>query len=235
MAILLMTQGDPAAKEMLRRAIAARYYNSPPTLESLKVEYHGRGHLKLGPIHSWVPLDIRIYFRFPDAMRWDYRLSPFGLPLQRGTGSYVRDTFYSEHGTARITNSSLLDHLRLCIWGAGATMLTPLSQPNIHVKVKTERSFIAVNTVTHDCIEVRLNPDYSLDSVCFSSVNIEDENTQQIAIQPSTDLVALNGVLMPRMIRLLRNNQVAYEAGAVALDCNPPLETSFFMPGYAAV
>jgi hypothetical protein len=47
--------------------------------------------------------------------------------------------------------------------------------------------------------------------------------------------VNLNGLLIPRRVRVLRNQNIAYEADAVGVECNPPLNTSFFLPKYASV
>ena len=42
MPVLLLAQGDPQAKDLLRKAIHARYGLRPPALDSLHINFKGR-------------------------------------------------------------------------------------------------------------------------------------------------------------------------------------------------
>ncbi len=230
MSTLLLTQGDPDALNLLRRAIAARYFVSPPALESLRVDYSGRGHITLGRVRSWVPLEATLYFHFPDAMRWNYAVRPLGVPLRRGTGSFVNGVFYSEQQPTPVSRSTMLEHLRLSIWAMGALMLTPLSESTIHLQSQTSRSFIIHNTQNGDQFEVLLYDDYMIRAIRFSSPMIPDEARQQISILPSRDQTVLDGLTVPRKVEVLRGDNLLYEADVVNAAANPRLPSAFFRP-----
>ncbi len=228
MSTLLLTQGDPAALNLLRRAIAARYFISPPALESLRVDYRGRGHVKLGHMHSWVPLEAVLFFHFPDSMRWNYTIKPLGVTLRRGSGSFVKGTFYSEQQPAPVTHSTMLEHLRLSIWAMGALMLTPLSQPTIYLESRTDHSFIIHNTENEDQFEVLLYDDYLVRAIRFSSPMLSEETRQPISICPSREQTVLDGLTVPRRVEVLRGSTLLYEADVANVAANPMLSTSFF-------
>jgi hypothetical protein len=235
MSILLLTQGDQRAKDLLKRAIMARYHTSPLALEALRIDYRGRGNIKIGPVQSWIPLEARLYFRFPDAMRWDYSVRPLGLPLQRGTGSYFNEHFYSQHHPKPITSNTILEHLRLCIWAMGAVMLTPLSDMSIRVETLSSLSFTVINSVTRDRFEVMLDRDYMVQAIRFSSFNVEEERRQVITVRPSVEMLLLDGLPIPSHVEVFRNDNLLYKADVVNVVSNPQLDTNDFLPGYASV
>ena len=55
MPVLLLAQGDAEARDLLRKAIEARYGPRPPALDSLKIDFNGRTRIKVGPVMTWVP------------------------------------------------------------------------------------------------------------------------------------------------------------------------------------
>ena len=95
MPVLLLARGDQESKALLRRAIEARYGLGPPVLETLKLQMKGRVRAKVGPVTTWIPLEVTAYFKFGFSARWDYTARPVGVAVSSGTEAFDGDNVVS--------------------------------------------------------------------------------------------------------------------------------------------
>src|SRR5262245_24666361 len=126
-----MAQGDAEAKDLLRKAIEARYGLRPPALESLQIDFKGRSRAKVGPITAWVPVEATAYFKFPTAMRWDFTVKPVGVSVQRGVDSFDGTTYRQQRGGSAvqvIPDSQQINSVQSRLWAIAALLLTPLGE-----------------------------------------------------------------------------------------------------------
>src|SRR5262245_51318162 len=91
MPVLLLAQGDPKAKDLLRRAVEARYGPRPPALDTLHVLLKGQIPAKIGPVPAGLSVTANVYLRFPTAMRGDWQAKRLGFTAQRGAMSVDGD------------------------------------------------------------------------------------------------------------------------------------------------
>lgn len=213
MPVLLLAQGDPQAKDLLRRAIEARYANSPPAIDHLRMDMNGRVRAKVGPLMTWVPLHIRASFQFPNAVRWDFSVRPVGVPVQRGTEAYDGSVYRQARGrrAEMIENVDVIHSLRHRLWAMAAVLLTPLGEHFVKLEASGDFDLDATNTTLGDTVRLRLREDYTLDQVQVNCLNPESGRRQMFTLMLSAELKPVDDIMLPRKIQAFWDDQPYYE------------------------
>ena len=231
MPVLLLAQGDPEARDNLRRAIEARYGPRPPVLDSLFLEFRGRANVKLGPVHTWVPFDLKARFDFPRSMRWDYTARPLKMPLLHGAEAVHGDIYRSQRGDRKpdtIEDEEEVRSMRRRLWAFAAVLLTPLSDYTVRLTTTGERSFKATNTELDASAEICLRDDHSLEMVQLECLNAEAREMQRFYIQTSTELASVDDLLLPAQLTIGWNDSPYYEARPVNVATNTIIPDAIF-------
>jgi len=231
MPVLLLAQGDTIAKCALRKAIEARYGTRPPSLDSLKINFNGRTLAKVGPVKTWVPVEVTAYFRFPMAMRWDFTVKPLKLPVQRGLEAFDGATYHSARGgkpPTVITDPAQVASMRRRMWAIAAILLTPLSELFVKLSAIGENSLWATNTKLDDAAEIHLRPDNSLDYVRVECLNPDDNRWQNYIIRLSEELVCINDLLLPAKMSAFWDDAPNFEFEPGLVESNPNIPDSVF-------
>ncbi len=231
MPVLLLAQGDQAARAILRQAIEARYGTRPPALDHLKIDFEGRAHVRVGPVKTWVPVDVNAYFSFPTAMRWDFAVKPMGLPVQRGVEAFDGSTFRSTRGSkapAEVTDPALVQSMQRRLWAVAAILLTPLSDMFVKLTTTSNYSFSAINTQLNDSAEVFLRFDQSIDYVKVHCLNPDNNHQQDYTLYPSEELTNIDDLLLPSKIKFFWDETPYFEATPVTVDTNPDFTDEVF-------
>ena len=231
MPVLLLAQGDPQAKDILRKAIEARYGARPPALDSLQIDFKGKAHTKIGPITAKVPVDVTAYFKFPTAMRWDFTVKPLKLPVQRGVEAYNGEIYRTVRGGKQatvITDEQQIDSMRCRLWAVAAILLTPLSDMVVKLTTTGDYSLKATNTKLNDDAEIFLREDYSLDHVLVNCLNPDTNQQQNYLLRPAEELVNVDDLLLPNKISVFWDDEVSFEVKPSAVQSNPEIPDSVF-------
>ncbi len=231
MPVLLLAYGDPAAKDMLRHAIEARYATRPPVLDSLRIDFKGRAPFKVGPINSWVPLELTAYFRFPDAMRWDFTVRPLKLPVQRGIEAFDGEICRSVRGgkpPTEITDPHQISAMRQRLWATASTLLTPLSNTFVKVEPGGENSFIATNTRINDAATLFIGGNGTLDYVQVDCVNAQGKDSRYIMRLSEEQTQANDDLILPKKISTYWDNTPDFEFEPVSAVSNPTISDKIF-------
>lgn len=231
MPVLLLAQGDSASKDLLRKAIEARYGTRPPALDSLKIRFNGRSRVKVGPVTTWIPLDITAYFKFPTALRWDFVAKPLKLPVQRGIEAYDGVTYRTTRGGKEptiIVDGQQVSSLRRRLWAVASVMLTPLSDFNVKVESTSDYSLRATNTKLGDFAEIVLREDYSVDYVQVMCLNPDTNQNENHILRVSEELVTIDDLLLPAKLCSFWNDKPDSELEAVSAQSNPNLTDAIF-------
>lgn len=231
MPVLLLAQGDPHAKDLLRRAIEARYGASPPVIESLEIDLQGRVRAQLGPVKVWIPLEIQARFQFPSAMRWDFIVRPVGVAVQRGVEAFDGTTYRRLRGSeapAIISDQNLVLSAQSRLWALAALFLTPLGEHFVRLAHADDHSFTATNTLINDAVSLRLRPNHSLEQVAVTCFNPDTSLTQRFSLRLSTGQQPVDGVMLPCKISAFWDDEPYYEAQPVRVASNPALASSVF-------
>src|SRR4051794_27388820 len=93
MTFLSLSRGDPAARELLERAIRARYGLRPPALDSRRLWMTSRGK---GPLGLPVTVHTTASYISPNQWRWEQTRKLFGLTLSNSVVTLDRVTFYEQ-------------------------------------------------------------------------------------------------------------------------------------------
>ena len=231
MPILLLAHGDPAAKDKLRAAIEARYGSRPIGMDSLEIDFKGRMRTKIGPITTWIPMDMVAYFRFPTAMRLDFIAKPLKLPVQQGVESFDGEVYRSTRGKKEptiIADDNQVQSMQRRAWAVAATLLIPLSELFVKLELIGNYSFSATNTTLDDTVEISLLSNNLLDKVQVECFNPDTEKQQMFSISLSDDLTTIDDLLIPTKFIMTWDDKPSFELEPTKITSNPDLPDSLF-------
>lgn len=231
MPVLLLAQGDPQSKDMLRRAIEARYGLRPPALDSLRIDFKGRVRAKLGPISSWVPVEATAQFQFPNAMRWDFIVRAAGVQLGSGIEAFdglVYRTGRGNRGTTELPDPELVSSMQKRLWAIAALLLTPLGEHFVKVSAQGDHTLQVTNTQIDSTILLHLNPDNTLDHVEVDCLNPDTLRQQKFTLSLSTDQELVNDMMLPCKISAFWDSEAYFEVQPVGAEANPSIPQSVF-------
>ncbi len=232
MTVLLLARGDPQAKDLLRRAIEARYGFSPPAIDHLQIDLTGRARIKIGPINTWVPVDITAHFRFPTASRWDFAVKPVGLTIQRGIEAFDGSTYRYLRGNGSPSVSEeedMVNSLQRRLWAMAAVLLTPLGEHFVQLHWRDNHSFNAHNTMIDDGVYLHLREDNTLERVEVPCLNPDNQQQQLFSLRLSEDQTPVNDIMLPRKISALWDDAPYFEVVPVRVENSMAIPDEVFM------
>ncbi len=231
MPVLLLAQGDVQAKDLLRKAIQARYGLRPPALESLHIVFKGRARAKIGPVNMWVPVDAIGRFCFPDKMRWDFTVKAGGVRVNSGTeafdGTVYRNTRRSKSGAVS-NDQQQIDSMQSRLWAIAAVMLTPLGEHFVKLKVMSGNELEASNTRINSAVTLHLRADQTINYVETNCLNLDTGSQQTFTLRLSDDLVSFGDLILPSKISAFWNNESYFEIEPMDAAANPTIADSVF-------
>jgi hypothetical protein len=232
MPVLLLARGDDDARELLKQAIKARYGPRPPAFDALKMQFNGRVHTRLGPIKTWVPLDVTAQFNLPNQFRWDFTAKPAGVPVRKGTESYDGQHLRTATGVGGATTNedqAVIVSFQHRLWAMAALLLTPLGDHFVHLEHKGELLFSATNTQLGATVNVQLAPEtYWVDQVYVDCVNPDQQRQQRYRLCPATTLTAFDDLLMPSKISGFWDDDPLFEMQPTRAESDPEIPSSIF-------
>ncbi len=231
MRILLLAQGDSDAKDLLRAAIEARYGPSPPVIETLRVDFKGRARVKLGPIKTWVPVEMTTHFRFPDAMRLDFTVKPLGLSIQRGIEAYDGTTYRSVRGgnnPTTITEDSASHSMRRRLWAIAAVLLTPIGEMFVKLSAMGNSEIEALNTKLDDAVRLHLREDNGLEYVYVPCLNLDTGKEQVFKLQLTQEQTPIDSLMLPKKVSAYWDDDVYFEVEPLRAENNPRIADGVF-------
>lgn len=236
MPVLMLARGDDAARDLLRKAIEARYGTRPPAFDSLKIDFSGRVNTRIGPIKTWVPLDVTAQFILPNRMRWDFTAKPAGVPVRRGVEAYDGTNLRTLSGNkpTLINDENAVSALQRRLWAIAALLLTPLGDHFVELSANGERALVARNTQIDAAVDVRLmstEDDNRLREVAVDCFNPDQNEQQRFILRPSPDLASFDGLLLPTKISAFWGETPWFEMEPTAAESDPEIEDSVFTLG----
>jgi hypothetical protein len=230
MPVLMLARGDPAAKDLLRAAIEARYGFRPPTLETLELAMKGRVHSKVGLITTWLPIDFTVRLKFPQCIAWEYVVRPLGLPVRRAAEAFDGTALRRKHTStlSAVTNPAQTDAVQKRLWALAAILLMPLTEHYVELTSAGERVLNATHRDTGNTAQITLKPDNSISSVEIPCYNPAAEKEQLYRLVLSGGSVTLNDLILPAKIASYWDNEADSEFELVRAIVNPPLDTKTF-------
>ncbi len=229
--VLLLAQGDPQAKDLLRRALEARYGVSPQAIDNLELDLKGRARAKVGPITTWVPVDIVAYFRFPNASRWDFAVKPAGVTVQRGIEAFDGSTYRYQRGggAAKISdNLDVVNSLQRRLWAIAALVLSPLGEHFVKLTYIDDHSFEAQNTQFQDSVRLYVRDDQTLERVEVKCLNPDLHKEQMFSLRLSEDQEPVNDIMMPCKISAFWDDTPYFEVKPTRVENSTTIADSIF-------
>lgn len=231
MPVLLLAQGDPQAKDLLRKAIQARYGLRPPALESLQIHFKGRARAKVGPVTMWVPVEATGRFCFPDKMRWDFAVKAVGVQINNGSEAFDGKTYR----TMRRSKSALVsdnqqevESMQHRLWAIAAVMLTPLGEMFVKLKANGADVLEACNTRFNGAVNLHMRTDQKLDYVDTDCLNPDTNQQQRFTVRLSEELSSFGDLILPSKMSAFWNDEPYFEVEPMDAAANTSLEDSIF-------
>ncbi len=231
MPVLLMARGDEDARELLKKAIEARYGVRPPAIESMRIDFDGRTRAKVGPLKTWVPLEVTAQFQLPDKMRWDFEVKPMGMTVRRGIESYDGERLRTQRAgddPTVITSEEVIDAAQKRLWAIAALLLTPLGDHFVELEIVNGLAFKATNTQIGAVVEVHLEEDYRVARVSVEALNEDTGKVQMYNITVGPELASFDDLLLPKQVRVAWDDVPAYEMHPTSAENNPEIAPSVF-------
>jgi hypothetical protein len=232
MPVLLLARGDKEGRDLLRKALQARYGLGAPALETLIIRLEGRARVKVGPLTTWASLQTALHFAFPGRARWDSTIRALGMTIRTSSSTLEGGTYRKREGNDPvqiIEKPEWVRAARLRLAAATGMLLTPLAEQSIELKATGERSFEAANTETQDTLHVTLHEDYTVDTISTMCLNPDQNFSEQLfSLQASAGQIALNDLMLPGKVAVSWNNVSKYEVAPVAVEMNPTFDDSVF-------
>jgi hypothetical protein len=229
--VLLLAQGDTTAKDMLRRAIEARYGLRPPALESLQIDFKGRARAKLGPITTWVPVEATAYFCFPNTMRWDFTMKAVGVQVGSGIEAFDGTTYRTARGgkaATVISNPELISSMQQRLWAIAAVFLTPLGEHFVKLNYSGENILEVTNTQINTSIYLHLRPDHTLDYVKIECINPDNNKLQNFKLCMSEEQSLVNDLMLPTKIMSYWDGDPYFEVEPQQTETNHQISNAIF-------
>jgi hypothetical protein len=223
--VLLMSRGDPQAKDLLRRVIEARYGYQPPVIETLQITMRGGVPTKIGPIPITAQMEITAHFRFPSAVRFDFVTRFLGIPLQRASVSYDGTSVYRKQGSAITVIEHGSDMYRSFLWAAASFFLTPLGDHFVELSSTGELSFDAKNMQNGSIANLQLHPDHRLDRVQVT--NNANGQQQTFTLTLNRERILINDLALPTQVTASWEG-VDYRLAPVSAQVNPTVVDDTF-------
>ena len=240
MSFLTLTQGDSVGKGLLKKLLNARYGGSVPALETLRVTYQGRSRAKLGPILLWAKVNAVATYRFPDQMRWEFKLSVLRILRSGYSTAFDGQTITElERGKVNvITEPAAVQSARTRAWAETVFFVSPLSTDE---RIRVERVEDEPNAFRaygpSDTVElepgatvalVRLQDDGRLKEVVVERINPVSGKMQRQRLSAAGDLARVDKLIMPSLLRRYWDDELTMELTPVEVEVNPDLGPGTF-------
>jgi hypothetical protein len=238
MPILLLARGDAAARDLLKKAISARYGVRPPTIETLRIDFEGRTRVKIGPLKTWVPVEVTSQFGLPSSMRWDFTARPAGVPMRRGVESFDGVVMRTVRGTGpakAIEDVAVVETAKKRLWAIAALMLTPLGDEYVELKLLDEFTFQATNIKLNVDVTIKLYDNFLIESVSVEAFNSDSGKNDRLSLSPSADMVTMDDLLLPAKIVSMWGGEPWLEVHPKDARHNPDIPIGVFMLDAGAI
>lgn len=231
MPVLLLSSGDPQAKTLLRNAVDARYGFRPPALETLHLHFHGRVQSKIGPLSSWLNMEIQARFKFPSSLHWEYTVRAAGIAVRQGAEAYDGVRYRRKSGSGILsdeTDPNVLASFQRRLWAVSAALLMPLTEQAVVLKSTGGRTFEATHRETNNTARLTLAPDYALQSVQIDCFNASEGKEQTFKLALSPEKIALGDLILPAKILAAWDREPMMELEPTAGSMNTMLTDRLF-------
>jgi hypothetical protein len=240
MSFLTLTQGDSVGKGLLKKLLNARYGGSVPALETLRVTYQGRSQAKLGPIPMWARVDAVATYRFPDQMRWEFKLAVARV-LHSSYSTAFNGTTVTElerNKVSVITDANYVHSARTRAWAETVFFISPLTTDDrfrverVEEDTNAFRAYGPGNGAEDGSEEtvalVRLHEDGRLNEVVVERVNPVSGQMQLQRLVASGELARIDRLIMPSLVRRYWDDELSMELRPVEVEVNPDLPSETF-------
>jgi hypothetical protein len=231
MSFLSLAKGDPAARDLLQRAVRARYGLRPLSLGSVRLEMIGQRRGWLG-----LPVKVNVLWRMvtDSHWRWDETWKLLGLPLNKVSTSFDSGAVYHRLGNQveHISDPAAIQGARRRLWGEACALLTPLTMPGVELKSLGANLLQASpENQPDDVAELHFNADDTLDAVRSEAYHAELKQVLPLTIRPAGGLQTLDGFTLPAQLIYEWGSQPPQTFTIVRAEPNPKIPLTEFTMG----
>src|SRR5258708_11503781 len=170
MSFLSLSRGDPAALELLQRAVRARYGLRPMPVDSIRFSLVGQVK---GPLGLPVQVLSTVSYAGLNRWRWDEARKLLGIfTLGTFSASFDDQAYYERRGKdlTRHDDAQFVGGARCVLWAHLSFLLTPLTMEGVTLKSVDDTTFQAIrDKAPQEVATIRLEGDdqISVETDCF--------------------------------------------------------------------
>jgi hypothetical protein len=228
MAFLSLSRGDPAARELLERAIRARYGLRPPALDSRRLWLKGRAK---GPLGLPASVLLTVSYALPNFWRWDQTRKFLGITLDTTSASFGGTNYYERvKGNVTVTDDPrTVAGARQRLWAEIVFSLTPLTMPGTTLKSVDDTTFQALRDSEPETVAtVRLD---SNDMVTVETTYFQPTLQQMTSLKLVSQggLQTLEGYVVPKQIVYQWGDGTVNDFTVIKAEANPKISPAEFV------
>lgn len=231
MSFLSLAKGDPAARDLLQRAIRARYSLRPLPIDSIRLEMTGT---RRGPLGLPAIVAVQTCFVTGSHWRWDERWTVFGFQINQFSLSFDSGALYfcKSDKVERDMSPDVLQAMRRRLWGETSAFLTPLTMPGVVLKFTAPHTFTASPEAESDDVsELHTNDDDTLDFVRADAYQSELRKPCRVTIRPTGGLQTLEGFPVPKQLIYEWEGADTQTLTIIKAELNPKIPLTEFTMG----
>ena len=231
MSFLSLSRGDPQARDLLQKAIRARYGLRPLPLDSVRLWMTGKGQ---GPLGLFTTVTVTMSLIPGSHWRWEQTGHLLGITTGSFTVTYDGGAAYERRGgsVTQANDPAIVQGARCRLWLESASMLTPLTAPDVTLKAVDERTFQAMpEPESNDTATIRLNADDTVAAVEASCYHAGQKCEKLFVIQPAGGLQTLEGFTVPRQLVYQWDGERPQRFNVIRAEANPKIPLTEFTMG----
>ena len=196
MTFLSLSSGDPAARDLLQRAIRARYGLRPVPLESLRLWLKSQSRDQHGlPITR----NVTVSYVMPDRWVWDETRTLFGIKHGAVRYGFGRESFYAEGEAVQATMEPQdVESVRLRSWAEITFLLMPLTMAGVQLRAVDDTTFQANRQIETDCISTIHLDDRDSVSVETTAYDQMAKQLLPLTLSAGGGLQTIDGFTLPQ-------------------------------------
>lgn len=226
MPVLLLTRGDAPGRDLLRRAIDARYGFQPPTIESLHATFKGSVRVTRGFYKGGAPITLELDVRFPFQARAVFAGRLLMVSVATEVDVFDGTSLYStgkEQVSAREAEAA-----RRQLWALNTLLLTPLNDMGVELHTVGELAFDAVHKATGLSARVTLDQEHRVVSVGMTAYNPEAGRDMDFELRPGIEQIGFGDLILPLSVSFNWDNFPTMQLTTVSASLNPVLSDDLF-------
>ncbi|MEP7285770.1 MAG: hypothetical protein ABI947_08380 [Chloroflexota bacterium] len=228
MSFLSLARGDREARDLLQRAIRARYGQRPIAIESVRLSMTARSK---GPFGLPAQQTVTAAYVAEGRWRWDQSTKLFGFSLGQSEVAFINDHYYerAKNISHQKDSPETVQAVRRRLWSELAFFLTPLTVLGVTVTTVDDHTFRAVRDLQPSDSATILLGEGDTVSVQTEAYRPTPGRVEPLTISSQGELQMFEGFIVPKRIVYRWGDASAEVFTVIKAEANPTIPVTDFI------